>query len=56
MPSGPAQRPAAEVVAADKEKKRKDRLAELKQELHKRLLDNLNLAALEQASEANLKA
>ena len=56
MPSGPAPRPAAEAVAADKEKKRKDRLAELKQELHKRLLDNLNLAALEQASEANLKA
>ena len=56
MPSCPAPRPAAEAVAADKEKKRKDRLAELKQELHKRLLDNLNLAALEQASEANLKA
>ena len=56
MPSGPAQRPPAEIAAADKEKKRKDRLAELKQELHKRLLDSLNLAALEQASEANLKA
>ena len=56
MPSGPVPRPAAEVAAADKEKKRKDRLAELKQELHKRLIDNLNLAALEQASEANLKA
>ncbi|WP_426035460.1 CpaF family protein [Cypionkella sp. TWP1-2-1b2] len=49
-------RPPAEAVAADKEKKRKDRLGELKQELHKRLLDNLNLAAIEQASEANLKA
>ncbi|OYU39412.1 MAG: type II secretion system protein E [Pseudorhodobacter sp. PARRP1] len=48
-------RPPAEAVAADKEKKRKERLGELKQELHKRLLDNLNLAALEQASEANLK-
>ena len=56
MPTGAPQRPAAEVAAADKEKKRKDRLAELKQELHKRLLDSLNLAALEQASEANLKA
>ena len=56
MPSGTAQRPPAEIAAADKEKKRKDRLAELKQELHKRLLDSLNLAALEQASEANLKA
>ena len=49
-------RPPAEAVAADKEKKRKERLGELKQELHKRLLDNLNLAAIEQASEANLKA
>ena len=56
MPSGPVPRAPAEVVAADKEKKRKDRLAELKQELHKRLIDSLNLAALEQASEANLKA
>jgi len=56
MPSGPVARAPAEVAAADKEKKRKDRLAELKQELHKRLIDSLNLAALEQASEANLKA
>jgi pilus assembly protein CpaF len=56
MPTGPQARPAAEVAAADKEKKRKDRLAELKQELHKRLLDNLNLAALEQATESNLKS
>jgi pilus assembly protein CpaF len=56
MPSSPQARPAAEVAAADKEKKRKDRLGELKQELHKRLLDNLNLAALEQASEASLKS
>ncbi|MFT4151703.1 MAG: CpaF family protein [Paracoccaceae bacterium] len=50
-----APRPAAEAVASDKEKKRKDRLQELKVELHKRLLDNLNLAALEHASEASLK-
>ena len=56
MPTGPVPRGPAELLAADKEKKRKDRLAELKQELHKRLIDNLNLAALEQASEANLKA
>ena len=56
MPTGPAPRGPAELLAADKEKKRKDRLAELKQELHKRLIDSLNLAALEQASEANLKA
>jgi pilus assembly protein CpaF len=51
----PVARPAAEAVAADKEKKRKERLGHLKQELHKKLLENLNLAALEQASEANLK-
>ncbi len=48
-------RPAAEAVAADKEKKRKDRLSDLKTELHKRLLENLNLAALEKASESSLK-
>ena len=55
--SGPAVAPkaSAEVVAAEKEKKRKDRLMELKVELHKRLLENLNLAALEKASEASLK-
>ena len=45
----------ADAVAADKEKKRKERLTELKVELHKRLLDNLNLAALEKASEVSLK-
>lgn len=55
MPAAAAPRAPAELAAADKEKKRKDRLGELKQELHKRLLDNLNLAALEQASEASLK-
>lgn len=56
MPSSATARPPAEAAAADKEKKRKERLGELKQQLHKRLLDSLNLAALEQASEANLKA
>jgi pilus assembly protein CpaF len=40
----------------DKEKKRKQRLGEIKLELHKRLLDNLNLSALETASEADLRA
>lgn len=48
-------RPPAEVAAQDKEKKRKERLQELKTELHKRLLDNLNLAALEHATEGSLK-
>jgi pilus assembly protein CpaF len=41
---------------ADKEKKRKERLAEIKVELHKRLLDSLNLSALDKASEADLRA
>jgi pilus assembly protein CpaF len=52
----PTDGPAAEVVAQDKENKRKERLTDLKVELHKRLLENLNLAALEHASEANLRA
>ncbi|WP_415233412.1 CpaF family protein [Pseudorhodobacter sp.] len=47
---------SAELIAADKEQKRKNRLMELKVELHKKLLENLNLAALETATEANLKA
>ncbi|MCV2871699.1 CpaF family protein [Defluviimonas sp. WL0050] len=42
-------------VAADKEKKRKERMGELKVELHKSLLDNLNLGALEHASESELR-
>lgn len=45
----------AEAVAMEKEVKRKNKLMELKVELHKRLLDNLNLAALETASESSLK-
>ncbi len=51
----PARVPA-DTAALEKEKKRKERFSELKTELHKRLLDNLNLAALETASEAGLKA
>ncbi|MBS9715901.1 CpaF family protein [Pseudohalocynthiibacter aestuariivivens] len=39
----------------DKEKKRKERLGEIKVELHKRLLDNLNLSALEHASDTDLR-
>jgi pilus assembly protein CpaF len=49
-------RPAAQAAVVDKEKKRKERLMELKVELHKRLLDNLNLAALEHATEGDLRA
>ncbi|MDH5529284.1 MAG: CpaF family protein, partial [Paracoccaceae bacterium] len=47
--------PSAQAVAADKEKKRKERMSELKVELHKSLLDNLNLGALESATEADLR-
>ncbi|WP_114967127.1 CpaF family protein [Alkalilacustris brevis] len=49
-------RPTAEAVAADKERKRKAKLGEVKVELHKRLLENLNLSALEHATEADLRA
>ncbi len=45
----------AEAANFDKERKRKERLSEIKVELHKRLLDNLNLAALEHASENDLR-
>ncbi|MGO4853714.1 CpaF family protein [Phaeovulum sp. W22_SRMD_FR3] len=47
---------ASLAVAVDKEKKRKEKMSELKQALHKRLLDDLNLAALESASEKDLRA
>ena len=40
----------------DKEKKRRERMGEIKLQIHKELLDNLNLAALERASETDLKA
>lgn len=50
-----APKPAAP-TPADKERRRKERLAEIKLELHKSLLDNLNLAALEKASEQDLRA
>ncbi|NVO24262.1 CpaF family protein [Donghicola mangrovi] len=47
---------AARPASSDKEQKRKERLAELKLQLHRELLDNLNLAALEHASEKDLRA
>jgi pilus assembly protein CpaF len=40
----------------DKERKRKERLAEIKLDLHRALLDNLNLSAIETASEKDLRA
>lgn len=46
----------APVVPESKEKKRRERLGEIKVEMHARLLDNLNLAALDKASEADLKS
>ncbi len=46
----------AQVAPVDKERKRKERLGEIKLELHKRLLDNLNLAALENATENDLRS
>ena len=51
-----AQKPAAVVQPADKERKRKERMSEIKLDLHRALLDNLNLGALETATEADLRA
>jgi pilus assembly protein CpaF len=50
--------PASPIVAAvgDKDRRRKQRILEIKSTLHTRLLDNLNLAAIDNASEAELKA
>ncbi|WP_210530196.1 CpaF family protein [Rubellimicrobium arenae] len=45
-----------ESPADSKDKKRKERLQDLKIELHRALLDNLNLAALEKATEHDLRA
>jgi pilus assembly protein CpaF len=53
MRPGPAK--PAEAAPQDKDKKRKERLGEIKLELHKALLDNLNLSALEKASEQDLR-
>ncbi|RVT87142.1 CpaF family protein [Rhodobacteraceae bacterium CCMM004] len=46
---------AARATPADKERKRKERLSEIKVQLHKELLDNLNLSAIENAAESDLK-
>jgi len=51
----PAAQTAAVAAASDKDKKRKEKMSELKVELHRRLLDNLNLSALEHASENELR-
>ncbi|KIC17825.1 CpaF family protein [Leisingera sp. ANG-Vp] len=52
----PVQRKAAEAAPMDKERKRKERLSEIKIQLHRELLENLNLAALENAVEAELRS
>ncbi len=46
----------AKVIPVDKDRKRREKLSEIKVELHKRLLENLNLSAIEHASEADLRA
>jgi pilus assembly protein CpaF len=49
--------PKADLSGGDeKEAKRRQRLDELKTEMHHRLLDNLNLSALESAKESELRA
>lgn len=45
----------AQVAPGDKEKRRKERLSDIKVDLHRRLLENLNLGALEHASEQELR-
>lgn len=52
----PQPQAAAQAAPQDKERKRKERLSEIKIELHRSLLDNLNLGALDGASEADLRA
>ncbi len=51
-----APRTPAQVADGDKDVKRRQRLDEIKTEMHSRLLDNLNLSALEGAKEVELRA
>ncbi|WP_346154956.1 ATPase, T2SS/T4P/T4SS family, partial [Streptomyces labedae] len=46
----------AKAAAPDRAAQRKQRMNGIKSDLHKRLLENLNLSALEHASEAELRA
>ncbi len=46
---------AADPNSGEKERKRRERMQEIKLELHRGLLENLNLAALERATEAELR-
>ena len=45
----------AQVAPLDKERKRKERMGEIKLDLHRVLLDNLNLSAIETATEQDLR-
>ena len=47
---------AAAVAPQDRDVKREQRMSEIKLELHRALLENLNLAALEHASEQDLRS
>jgi pilus assembly protein CpaF len=51
----PSQKSDARAAPDDKEQKRKERMGELKLELHRELLESLNLAALDSASESDLR-
>ena len=51
----PKPRAVAAPVASSKEEQRKLRMNKIKSDLHRRLLDNLNLSALENASESELR-
>jgi pilus assembly protein CpaF len=55
-PSPSVTRAAARIAAPDRAEQRKQRLNSIKSDMHKRLLENLNLAALETASEAELRS
>jgi pilus assembly protein CpaF len=56
-PAGAApKKAAAQAAPDDKERKRKEKISEIKVAIHKRLLETLNLSALEHASEHELRA
>src|SRR6056297_2603792 len=52
----PLAKTPASSVPMDKERRRKERLSEIKLDLHRSLLDHLNLSALDTATEADLRA
>ncbi|WP_298853249.1 CpaF family protein [uncultured Ruegeria sp.] len=52
----PIKKKSGEVASSDRDRKRKERLGEIKIELHRELLENLNLAALENAGESELRS